>query len=57
MSDKTFVDTNILVYAYDADAGEKHAAVVLTEDLNHGQNIEGIRIQSPFLNESAEVHR
>jgi predicted nucleic acid-binding protein len=25
MSDRTFVDTNILVYAHDADAGEKHA--------------------------------
>lgn len=139
MSDRTFVDTNILVYAHDADAGEKHAAaarsvaelwdsrsgiisiqvlqelyvtltrkaatpvtrniarrlvrnyltwelvlndgavllhaseieenyrlsfwdglivaaaysknaaVILTEDLNHGQSIEGIRIQNPFL--------
>jgi predicted nucleic acid-binding protein len=26
MSDRVFVDTNILVYAHDADAGEKHAA-------------------------------
>ena len=26
MSDRIFVDTNILVYAHDADAGEKHAA-------------------------------
>lgn len=25
MSDKAFVDTNILIYAYDVDAGEKHA--------------------------------
>ena len=139
MSDRTFVDTNILVYAHDADAGEKHAtaaksvaelwesrngivstqvlqelyitltrkaaapvkrniarrlirnylmwevvlndgatvlhaseieenyhlsfwdglivaaaysknaAVILTEDLNHDQRIEGIRIQNPFL--------
>ncbi len=24
MSDKTFVDTNVLVYAYDLDAGAKH---------------------------------
>jgi predicted nucleic acid-binding protein len=138
MSDRTFVDTNILVYAHDSDAGEKHAAaakavadlwesrqgivstqvlqelyvtltrkvatpvkrtvarrmirnyltwelvlndgaillhaseieenyrlsfwdglvvaaaysknaaVILTEDLNHGQTIEGIRIQNPF---------
>ena len=139
MSDRTFVDTNILVYAHDADAGEKHAsaakavaelwesrnglistqvlqelyitltrkvaspvtssiarrlirnyllwelvlndgaiilhaseieehyrlsfwdglivaaaysknaAIILTEDLKHGQSIEGIRIQNPFL--------
>jgi predicted nucleic acid-binding protein len=139
MSDRTFVDTNILVYAHDADAGDKHttavqavsslwqsrngiisaqvlqelyialtrkaavpvkrnharrlirnyltwelvlndgpiilhaseieenhrlsfwdalivaaaysknSAVILTEDLNHGQRIEGIRIQNPFL--------
>lgn len=26
MSDSVFVDTNVLVYAHDADAGEKHAA-------------------------------
>jgi predicted nucleic acid-binding protein len=26
MSDRIFVDSNILVYAHDADAGEKHAA-------------------------------
>jgi predicted nucleic acid-binding protein len=26
MSDRIFVDTNILVYAHDADAGDKHAA-------------------------------
>jgi predicted nucleic acid-binding protein len=25
MTDRTFVDTNILVYAHDADAGEKHS--------------------------------
>jgi predicted nucleic acid-binding protein len=25
MTDKVFVDTNILVYAHDADAGEKHS--------------------------------
>jgi predicted nucleic acid-binding protein len=29
MSDRIFVDTNILVYAHDADAGEKHAAAAL----------------------------
>jgi predicted nucleic acid-binding protein len=30
MSDSTFVDTNILVYAHDADAGEKHAIAAKT---------------------------
>jgi predicted nucleic acid-binding protein len=25
MSDRTFVDTNVLVYAHDVDAGERHA--------------------------------
>lgn len=24
MSDKTFVDTNVLIYAHDVDAGRKH---------------------------------
>ncbi len=34
MSDKQFVDTNILVYAHDRNAGEKHErARVLVEDL------------------------
>jgi len=33
MSDKTFVDTNVLIYAHDIDAGRKHdiAKVVLHE--------------------------
>jgi predicted nucleic acid-binding protein len=26
MSDRTFVDTNVLIYAHDVDAGSKHAA-------------------------------
>ena len=26
MSDKVFVDTNVLIYAHDVDAGERHAA-------------------------------
>ncbi len=25
MSDKTFIDTNVLIYAHDVDAGEKHS--------------------------------
>ncbi|MBW2035801.1 MAG: PIN domain-containing protein [Deltaproteobacteria bacterium] len=120
MKDRTFVDTNILVYAHDLDAGNKHeiargivlelwesrsgmlstqvlqefymtltrkiptllakptvrgivksyfnwdvvlndadalivsaafsrnAATILTEDLNHGQYVEGILIKNPF---------
>jgi len=33
MSDRTFVDTNILVYAHDVDAGKKHkiAGAIVTE--------------------------
>jgi predicted nucleic acid-binding protein len=30
MSDRTFVDTNILVYAHDADAGKKHTIAAKT---------------------------
>jgi len=145
MNDKVFVDTNVLVYAHDADAGEKHmaarafvsriwetragilstqvlqefmvavtrkvstpismaqarrtagnycawelivndskiilqateiqeahqisfwdalivssafagnAAVIATEDLNHGQRIEGILIRNPFLEDLSEI--
>jgi predicted nucleic acid-binding protein len=32
-----------------AAASSKNAALILTEDLNHGQVIEGILIQNPFL--------
>lgn len=92
MSADTFVDTNILIYAHDLDAGSKDATaaalvkslwesetvlhaselqeryqisfwdgmiaaaacagdatVILSEDLNHGQLIEGIRIENPFV--------
>ena len=30
MSDRAFVNTNILVYAHDADAGEKHTIAAKT---------------------------
>ena len=34
MSDKIFVDTNILVYAHDKDSGEKHAtALAIVKDI------------------------
>ena len=38
MSDKCFVDTNILMYAHDTSAGEKHErAKTLVESLWHGR--------------------
>jgi predicted nucleic acid-binding protein len=40
----SFWDALIVAAAY-----SKNAAVILTEDLNHGQSIEGIRIRNPFL--------
>ena len=50
MSADVFVDTNVLIYAYDADAGEKHktANYILTEDLSHDQIVAGIKIQDPL---------
>jgi len=41
----SFWDGLIVAAAY-----SKSASVILTEDLNHGQHIEGIRIHNPFLN-------
>ena len=38
-----FLDTNILLYAYDLDATK-----LLTEDLNHEQDYEGVRAINPF---------
>lgn len=36
MSDKVFVDTNVIVYAYDRDAGKKHRlALDIMKDLWH----------------------
>jgi predicted nucleic acid-binding protein len=58
MSADTFVDTNILIYAHDLDAGDRQrraaarqggAAILLNEDLNHDQVIAGVRVQNPFL--------
>lgn len=43
MSGKTFLDTNILVYA--ASAG---CARVFTEDLNAGQTVLGVAIENPL---------
>ena len=39
MKDKIFVDTNILIYAHDLDAGSKHdVAVSIIEDLWENEN-------------------
>jgi predicted nucleic acid-binding protein len=40
----SFWDGLIVAAAY-----SKNAAIILTEDLSHGQIIEGIRIENPFL--------
>jgi predicted nucleic acid-binding protein len=40
----TFWDGLIVAAAY-----PKNSAIILTEDMNHGQIIEGIRIENPFL--------
>ena len=43
----SFWDALIVAAAY-----SKNASVILTEDLNHGKTIEGIRVQNPFMRES-----
>lgn len=55
MNAPVFVDTNVLLYALDAGVPEKqraaHAAdcrYLLTEDLQHGQDIRGMRVVNPF---------
>jgi len=40
----SFWDGLIVAAAY-----SKNAAIILTEDMNHGQVVEGIRIENPFL--------
>jgi len=34
-----------------------NASVIATEDLNHGQRIEGILIQNPFVTESVDEQK
>ena len=61
MSGKTFLDTNILVYAVDQDdvarreasrkaiaAASAGCARVYSEDLNAGQTVLGVVIESPL---------
>jgi len=42
MSDRTFVDTNVLIYA------RSGARRIVSEDVNAGQAIAGVTIQNPF---------
>jgi len=54
MSDRTVVDTNILIYAHDRDAPivaaarKAGAGVLLSEDPNAGQEIDGVRVENPL---------
>ena len=59
MSAPIFVDTSVLLYAVDTADEEKHRAAAawrlgrvsphsLTEDLSHGQDLDGVRVVSPF---------
>jgi predicted nucleic acid-binding protein len=48
----SFWDSLIVAAAY-----SKNATIILTEDLNDGQHIEGIMIRNPFLvNPSSQHH-
>lgn len=60
---REFVDTNILVYAYDRSHRDKHSVdalvihsamklgsyIIWSEDLSPGQYYQGIQIVNPFL--------
>jgi predicted nucleic acid-binding protein len=50
MSAKTFVDTNVLLYAYDADAGSKHAAAatILQELWRDGAGVLSTQVLQEF---------
>ena len=43
-----FVDTNVLLYAYDPSASVLGCSVLWTEDLNPGQRIADVEAVSPF---------
>jgi len=51
MSDKAFVDTNILIYAYDLDTGSKHTiAADLIQQLWHsGMGLLSTQVLQEFL--------
>ncbi len=50
MSDRAFVDTNILIYAYDRDAGEKHdrAADVIRDLWRTGRGVLSTQVMQEF---------
>jgi len=47
-----FVDTNVLIYAHDLSAGDKHlqakALLKWSEDLTPGRIYAGVTVRSPF---------
>jgi predicted nucleic acid-binding protein len=58
MSDKAFVDTNILIYAYDVDAGAKHAtaADVLRRLWHDGYGVLSTQVlQEFYVNATAKI--
>mgnify|MGYP001591479486 CR=1 FL=1 len=50
MADKTFIDTNILVYAHDVEAGDKRTQAAKTiEDLwNHRKGVVSLQVLQEF---------
>lgn len=60
MSAKRFVDTNILIYAHDLDAGPKHdrAAMILRELWDSGQGVLSIQVlQEFYVNVTLKIPR
>ncbi len=51
MTDRTFVDSNILIYGHDADAGERHrmAASHLAELWNTGSGVLSTQVLQEFF--------
>lgn len=67
MTERVFVDTNVLVYSFDQQEPEKQirarewldrlivasaraaeCSILLTEDLQHSQDLDGLRVADPF---------
>ncbi len=49
--DKTFIDTNIIIYAYDVTAGEKHktAGIILADLWNSGLGVISTQVLQEFF--------